>query len=555
MKRKLRSIKSRILFFFIGLAIFQICVMAGFAKLHLEPSIEKMYSEHLSQSAGVTLDETVAETKKIEKYMVNIIGDMSIQNFLTEANLHKEESVPSLSTNLRNQILAYTDYDNSIQGIYLIDNYGRIYSNLGKGKMQKFLDENPKLITRKDAKALWYVNESTDTIAVYRIINNNTTNLTEKKGALCVFINKKLFQERIEQLMMEEGQHYILKTVDRNFKIVSEENEISDGDIISVQEKERFELKTWIDRDTAYEPVKVMIRILMIELLILLVISVGLIVYLSERITRPIKKIQKAMKEIGAGNMDISIQDEDEDEMGMLAATLNKMSQNIKELMEKLRKDEDQKRYLELKAMQYQINPHFLYNTLDSIVMSARKNNDQESEKMTMALSDFFRFSLSQGMEYVSVETEMRYVQAYMEIQKMRFPDSVSFRWSIEPGLEEIKILKFILQPLVENSLYHGIQDAGRNGEIVVCAYKQEEKLCIRVSDNGIGMRTEELEYLRMIIMEKQNIEKNIRRGGFGIQNVQQRLKLVYGEQAGLTIESEWDEGTSITIIIPEIIK
>ena len=264
------------------------------------------------------------------------------------------------------------------------------------------------------------------------------------------------------------------------------------------------------------------------------------------------KKIRAAMKEIGEGNMDILVPEE-EDEMGVLAATLNTMSQNIKELMEQLHEDEKQKRYLELKAMQYQINPHFLYNTLDSITMSARKNHDRQSEAMTMALSEFFRICLSQGMEFVTVETELRYVQSYLEIQSIRFPDSVSWQCMAEPGLEKLKVLKFILQPIVENSLYHGLHDVDRNGDIRIHAFRKGCDLHICVSDNGVGMMPKQLESVRMKIMEKRIAQEGLGQGGIGLQNVQQRLQLVYGAKAGLVIESEWEEGTWVTAVIPGI--
>lgn len=133
MKIRIKSVKSKIIVFFIGLAAFQICVMAGFAKLQLEPSIVSMYSEHLERFADVALTETTQETEKIERYMVNIIGDAQIQDFLRRADEEQSAELPPvLSTELRNRILSYTDYDNIITAIYLVDNYGRIYSNLGK---------------------------------------------------------------------------------------------------------------------------------------------------------------------------------------------------------------------------------------------------------------------------------------------------------------------------------------------------------------------------------------------------------------------------------------
>lgn len=551
MKHGFKSIKSKIILFFILLAVFQTSVMAIFAKLHLEPSIVNMYSEHLDRSADIALDKTVEEIRKIEKYTVNMIGDSEIQGFLELADRSGTgASSLSITQELRNKLLSYTDYDNIIQAIYLMDNQGNIYSNQGQLKMQRFLDENITLEDRREASAVWYTEENN--IILYRIVNNNTTDLTKKMGALCIFIDRELFEERLDNLMMEENQHYLMEGSGRNFFLVSEEDiALNEGDIVSTKEQDGWILKTWIEKETAYAPINMLLGILMLELLILLAISVGLALFLSWRITRPMRKIETAMQQIGEGNMDIVVPDEDQDEMGILAATLNSMSLNIKELMAQLHKDEEQKRYLELKAMQYQVNPHFLYNTLDSIAMSARKNQDYTSEKMTLALSEFFRISLSRGMEYVTVSEEMRYVQSYLEIQGMRFPDSVIWECRIEKGIENAKVLKFILQPLVENSLYHGLRDSGREGHIEVCAGTCGNDLVFRVKDSGIGMLPEQLKKVTEEINQKQITGKSIYEGGFGLQNVQQRLQLVYGEKAGLTIESEWDEGTCITVMIP----
>lgn len=551
MKRGFKSIKSKIILFFILLAVFQTSVMAIFAKLHLEPSIVNMYSEHLDRSADIALDKTVEEIRKIEKYTVNMIGDSEIQGFLELADRSGTgASSLSITQELRNKLLSYTDYDNIIQAIYLMDNQGNIYSNQGQLKMQRFLDENITLEDRREASAVWYTEENN--IILYRIVNNNTTDLTRKMGALCIFIDRELFEERLNNLMMEENQHYLMEGSGRNFFLVSEENIVlNEGDIVSTKEQDGWVLKTWIEKETAYAPVNLLLGILMMELLLLLVISVGLAVFLSWRITRPMRKIETAMQQIGEGNMDIVVHDSDQDEMGILAATLNSMSMNIKELMAQIHKDEEQKRYLELKAMQYQVNPHFLYNTLDSIAMSARKNQDYTSEKMTLALSEFFRISLSRGMEYVTVSEEMRYVQSYLEIQGMRFPDSVTWECRVEKGIENAKVLKFILQPLVENSLYHGLRDSGREGHIEVCAGTCGNDLVFRVKDSGIGMLPEQLKKVTEELNQKQITGKSIYEGGFGLQNVQQRLQLVYGEKAGLTIESEWDEGTCITVMIP----
>lgn len=306
MKIRIKSVKSKIIVFFIGLAAFQICVMAGFAKLQLEPSIVSMYSEHLERFADVALTETTQETEKIERYMVNIIGDAQIQDFLRRADEEQSAELPPvLSTELRNRILSYTDYDNIITAIYLVDNYGRIYSNLGKSPMQTFMNRNQELKDRKEESAVWYGGENGNTITVYRNVNNNTTDLTQKIGALCIFIDRKMFQERIDDLMMEEEQHYVLENEERHLKISSDQDETEERDSIVVMRTDgRWGLRTWIEKDIIYRPVKMMMRILLAELFALLLVSIALVVFLSERITRPIRKLTIAMKEIGAGNID-----------------------------------------------------------------------------------------------------------------------------------------------------------------------------------------------------------------------------------------------------------
>ena len=190
MKRGFKSIKSKIILFFILLAVFQTSVMAIFAKLHLEPSIVNMYSEHLDRSADIALNKTVEEIQKIENYTVNIVGDSEIQKFLEMANRSgARASMPSVTEELRNKLLSYTDYDNIVQAIYLMDNQGHIYSNQGQMKMQWFLEKNLALEERREASAVWYTEKNN--IVLYRIVNNNTTDLTRKMGALCIFIDRE----------------------------------------------------------------------------------------------------------------------------------------------------------------------------------------------------------------------------------------------------------------------------------------------------------------------------------------------------------------------------
>jgi len=554
-KGKFKSIKNQIIFFFIGVMMFQIAAVLLFAVFHLHPSIRDMYSEHLEKFSRAALWEMVSEKKKIETYMVNIIGDTEIQSFLENADVAGENSsAPAMSVELRNRILSYTDYDSMIRSIYLIDNQGRIYSNLSQNGIAGFLAGKEGLKGRKEAAAVWYSDYTEEDIVVYRIINNNTNDLTRKIGAICMVIDKDLLIAKMDQFLMEATQDYTLAGYDGQMYLSSADTdaEIDEQNyIISKQEGEDWYLYTWIDKSTAYAPIYMIFKILSAEMLVLSFISIGLVIYLSGRITRPISDIRNAMKQIGKGNTEVEVPISGEDEIGQLAATLNRMSKKIEDLVEQIRTEESNHRLLELKAMQYQINPHFLYNTLDAIGMFARKNNDKQCEELVIALSDFFRISLNHGQEFVSLQTELEYVRCYLEIQNVRFPDQINWVFDVEQGLYDIIIMKFILQPLVENSIYHGIRNAGRRGEIRIQACRGGGDIVLKVSDDGSGMRPEELTDLYAEINSDQDVHKDIHEGGFGLKNVHQRLKLLYGAGSGLQIESEWDEGTVITICIP----
>lgn len=556
MRRRFKSIKNRIIFFFMGITIFQIVVMAIVTEVYLRPSMMELYSNHLERFTESALLQAVTEKNKMETYMVNIIGDPEIQNFLEQANQTDGKTKPVFKTELRNKILSYTDYDNIIQGIYLLDNQGRIYSNLGEGKMSDFLKSNPENTIRKDASAVWYGSDKDNQLTVYRIINNNTTDLTRKIGVVCMMIDKKEFMGRMEQFLMDENSSYRLYATKDELNLTQGEPEAENKIAVSCTEKmEGWVLTAEIEKAVAYKSVYTILKVIMAELVCLLLISIVLIVYLSGRITKPISDMKKAMKQIGEGGKRVKVPISGDDEIGQLGKTLNAMSSEIEELLEKVIRDEKERNYLELETMQYQINPHFLYNALDSIAMFARKNNDRQCAELAIALSDFFRISLSQGMEIIRLKDELAQVSAYLEIQSIRFPGQLSWNIELPSGLENVRVMKCIVQPAVENSVYHGLRDAGRKGRIIIRCKKQEEDLIIEVQDNGIGMLPNQLDALREKLQADSEKQEERQQGGYGLWNVHQRLRLMYGSKSGITVNSEWEEGTFVTLCLEGVLK
>jgi len=202
-----------------------------------------------------------------------------------------------------------------------------------------------------------------------------------------------------------------------------------------------------------------------------------------------------------------------------------------------------------VRVLQAQITPHFVYNSLDAIVSLIEQKHYEEAKEMTFALSDFFRISLSKGKDWVSVDTEIRHIKDYLIILKIRYGDMLDFKINVPDDLKEYEILKMILQPLVENAVYHGTKFIRRIGFIQVSVTEIEENLIFTVSDNGIGMTPERLKEVQ------EELEKGIDSDfntGYGLYNVNKRLLLYYGSQAGMSINSQYRQGTVITVTVPK---
>ncbi|MBR1913985.1 MAG: sensor histidine kinase [Lachnospiraceae bacterium] len=205
---------------------------------------------------------------------------------------------------------------------------------------------------------------------------------------------------------------------------------------------------------------------------------------------------------------------------------------------------------LELRLLQAQINPHFLYNTLDNIVWLAEDGKTGEVEDMVTSLSQFFRTTLAGGEDFVRISDEVSHIEAYLHIQHLRYQDILSYEISIPDELKTYRIIKLTLQPIVENALYHGIKNKRGGGSITISAGDEDRNIRLIVEDTGIGMKEDELQNVRSIIEGKTRPSSD--NTGFGMANIAERIRLNYGPGYGMTIESEYDKGTRVEIVIPK---
>jgi len=278
-----------------------------------------------------------------------------------------------------------------------------------------------------------------------------------------------------------------------------------------------------------------------------LFVSVIISYFISVRISRPIEVLRRSMQAIERGNFDIDIAVNSTDEVNSLAQDFNIAIRQIKALIAQNTQAQEQKRRHELKALQAQINPHFLYNTLDSIIWMIECGESEDAIVMTSTLARFFRLGISQGGDIITVQDEIDHLNCYLTIQKMRYKDKLDFLVDVDPQICAYRTLKLLIQPLVENAIYHGLKTQERKGMLRVVGDKEGDDLVFKVIDNGTGMTDQELSELYTARPTSKGS------GGIGVNNVRERIQLYFGASYGVTFESVKGEGTVVTIRLPAL--
>lgn len=269
-------------------------------------------------------------------------------------------------------------------------------------------------------------------------------------------------------------------------------------------------------------------------------------IVISRALSRPLKGLSRAMRQfeknadtftyapVGGAR-----------EVQELSESFGHMVVKIQHLMETVRREEINLRKTELKALQAQINPHFLYNTLDSIAWMCEQGRNDEAVQMVNALAQLFRISISRGHELIPIRSELRHAESYLKIQKRRYKNQFSYRFDVDESCLDFLCNKITLQPIIENAIYHGINGLVDEGEIVITLCADGSDVVFTVADNGVGMEAEQIQ----AILRKERSDHT----GIGIKNVNDRLKIYFGEGYGITIDSEPDVGTTVTIRMPQV--
>ena len=376
-------------------------------------------------------------------------------------------------------------------------------------------------------------------------LTDSQENMNRLNSAKKYLNNLEIYKNRIEQ-NLKDGNKY-------------EDNiEIWENDVQIVTSLLRetifqyifFEIKDLQQARTQYQNFFVeMIRFSVVAFAAIFVLITALSYYIPLSITRPIRKLSEVTDQVAKGDLTVRSDVRSGAEVSVLSDSLNTMIDKIDELLEQVKKEQIRLRKAEFELLQSQINPHFLYNTLDAIVWLAEAGEQKKVVSMVGSLSDFFRTSLNQGKDIMTIKEELQHSRSYLEIQQMRYQDILNYEIHVPEELHRYLIPKITIQPLVENALYHGIKNKRGLGRIVISGRKEEDFLILQIEDNGIGMTKERLNQVKEGMNQKIPTEKDI----YGLYNVNERIRLNFGEKYGLSIESTYGEGTVVSIILPYV--
>lgn len=577
-----KSIRFAMLFSFsalivVALLIFLIISLNYTEDTVLDNSID--YTTQLIEQVNTDIDSYINYMENISTLITNN-GD--VNEYLFKEDLSQEER-SKLYGGILTQFNTVMEARNDISNIAVISSIGKNVVNDGEDELNENislteLDWYRKAVTNQNGTSLssshvqnviksnykWvvtlckyiknpYDNSATGIFFIdlnYSVISNLCENnslgekgfvfILDQDGNIIYHPQQQLLYtglktERIDEVMNSNKNYFVTKEGERS-KLYT----------ISTSEKTGWTVVGAVYTSELIKN-KAQTQILYILAAAMLLIAAMLIsAFIASEITRPIKKLKESMKEVEQGRFaNANIKYIADNEIGSLGKSFNIMTTEIQNLMEENIYEQKQKRKSELKALQSQINPHFLYNTLDAIIWMAEGNKTREVVQMTSSLAKLLRQSISNENEVLTIAQEIDYIKSYLTIQKMRYKDKLEFEIEVDKDIYNEEIVKLVIQPIVENAIYHGIKFKDTKCLLQIKGYSSFNNIIIKVIDNGVGMSEEAMTH----IFDKHKV--NYKSNGVGVYNVQMRIQLYYGKNYGIHYESKLGEGTIATITIP----
>lgn len=584
------SLKSQLLIYFIVVALIPASIISIYHYQTAKSAVVKSIGESNYKSISHIMDNIDKQVEQANNLTDSLYVNTDVINLLqrhsSKVDIYdtgKKQAIESIA-----KYFEYMPVTNYILSLFIIGENGLDLRNGTEGSLinPRSFSKSEWFLKGKEAegKIIWgsispnytRISRNAYVIPQYRTIKDLSNG--RMLGYSVILFNQSIFSDCYNEVLLNKGERIYLADVQGNIISTSQpvelETNISDKQyfrkLLQSENQPYFEAN--IDNNSNLIIYKKSVKTgwLLIEIVpmtqieeqkaaaekttgILLVSAILMCMllsfYLSENFTRPIKTIVMQVNEIAQGNFDRPIGLNVGNEIGELGKSITKMKTDIKNLLQESVQKEREKRVAEIKMLQSQINPHFLYNTLNSIKLMAALQGSKGIENMVGSLGRILKAALGGVNDKISLREELSILDDYMYIQKIRYKGKIQFHKNVsDESLLNCRIIKFILQPIVENTVLHGLGPKDEAGEVILTVCSKGDKLVIEVCDNGIGMDHEKIKSIQESINIRSVPDKD---KAIGLNNINQRLKLVYGEEYGLHFESKVGEYTKVTVFLP----
>ncbi|MDC7233532.1 MAG: sensor histidine kinase [Spirochaetales bacterium] len=578
---KNRSFRTKLLFSFLLLSLLPLVLMSI---VSVRLSYNMIYKSTQANAEMVIdrvqeeLDALLQETLSVAD---SIAGNAIIQEAL-QGNFNPEHKQFALNAKAAQELLAIFQYRKELFGIAVIGENGQTLISTDRILQEEDFRRKywyrevlqypiPPVVFPPHPESYVFDTDAKSLFSLAIPVEDRQSSL--RLGVILIDIEERVLKEMLHNRLGEWG--YLFIQYNRS-GFTSSINQAPDSEyLIRLANNEEIEQELLdrnremvLIRDLTLNDVKLASVVSLVELtrdsrrigsllfvLILgsMILSILMASLLSSSIARPVHQMRSLMLLVQKGDLSVRMSDLSSDELGDLGRSFNQMVQRIDNLMENVKEDQIQLRKAELRTLQAQINPHFLYNTLDSINWLSREGRNEDIIAMVTSLTTLFRTGISRGQDMIPISAEISHIESYLTIQKIRYENRFIYEMDVDESVLNCMTLKLILQPLVENALYHGIKMKKGKGLISIRARKVNQLIILEVSDNGAGMSEERLLEVRQALEGTvRNSDVTEEKTVYGIKNVHDRLKIYYGDPYGLLIHSRAGEGTTVTLKIPE---
>lgn len=582
----MKSIKSKIMIAFIIINITLTSFFSYFAYWVASSIIEKNFIALTDRTISDSLNRIDMFLEKIDKYSLNLILGSEMEKILTKGygeNINYPrlfaEQVQNLTV-IEGDLLAihYFGVDGDVYHYPFTSSINSIRDLNREGLIDAYRIEDSRIHWSGIYPQTYYLSDSQQSLKIFSGIRSFKDSFQPGiKGILLMDVEEDKLYEFIKNISLgKNGQIYIINK--EGVIMTSSEREKTSAKI----EQPVFDIVNTGDAGYSYIDINGLKNVLIYDTsgrngwkvaatiplkdvlyqtgsIKMMAIVVGIVVIalsstisflISTKITKPIREMTKLVKVVAKGNLDVKYEARTNDELKDLSDGFNYMTSSLKELIGKVYIEEIQLKQAQLENLNAKINPHFLYNTLDTIYWMLVIAEQNEISNLVVALSDMLRYSISKSGDQVTVREEIKQIDNYLYIQKTRFKDRLDVEYEVEEAANDCYIMKLLIQPIVENAIKHGLEFQSQKGLIIIKVYEKEEEIIIQIIDNGKGMSEREVKHLL-----NRADTSSLKKPGIGLNNVNERIKMFYGAKYGIMVESKLGEGTCVNINVPKVLQ